>query len=304
MQVFNRWILVCFIAFSAFKSVAQPVQKLTPEIKTLLNEYYFAVEAVDQVKALEALGKLIAADSAYAPYYSARASIYLYRNDPDTLQIIRDLSMAIRLDSSNVTYYKQRATLNWKSATTESKKLALSDYQYILTQDTFYIEAYQNQFDYYLSSKPRKSRRIQKQGIKTMQTNAGNNPYTADAWYYLGRIYDINASNHKWHNYDENAYEAYCKAISLDSIKSDYRFFRGVKNYTYKQDYLACIKDMEHVLFFKNEVQAYYYKALCFQNLNQPELAVAAIEIGLLYYPENVLLLTEKVALYRMINNE
>lgn len=304
MRVFNRWILVCFIAFSTFQAGAQPIQKLTPEIKTLLNEYYFAVEAVDQEKALLALGKLIAADSGYAPYYSARASIYLYRNDPDTAQIIRDLSTAIRLDSTNVTYYKQRATLNWKAATAESKKLALSDYKFILTQDTFYIEAYQHQYDYYLPLKPGKAKRIQRSGIKTMKENVNAKPYTPDAWYYLGRMYDINAASPRKHHFDEEAYAAYCKAIALDSINSDYHFYRGIKNCTYKQDYLGCINDMEHVLFFKNEVQAYYYKALAYQQLKQPEMAVAAIEIGLLYYPENELLLKQKEQLYQIIHNE
>ena len=283
-------ISLFFLIGSLDKIAAQPVQKMTPEIKQLLNNYYFSIESADQQKALITLTALIEADSTYAPYYAARASVSIYSGFTDTAFTLNDLSQAVKYDASNITYYKQRANYNWKLATESNLHAAASDYAIILKTDTFYLEAYQNLYTFYTVvefKSGRTARKIEKSAQKALKMEVYANPFVAESYFRLGHTYLLRTSENVTKSAVNKAIAAFGKAIAIDSINTKYLFERSLLLYRFKKDYNAAISDLNKVISLKPDASAYYYKAICLKMMHKTEDALAVIEAGLKQFPND-----------------
>jgi tetratricopeptide (TPR) repeat protein len=300
------WLRCIFLSFTltllfGSKVFAQPVQKMTPEIKQLLNNYYFSIETADQQKALTTLTALIAADSTFSPYYAARASVNIYRNHSDTASIIDDLSKAIQYDTANTTYYKNRAKYLWQSGREVNLAAAVSDYYTILKVDTFYLEAYENLYTYYTTSNARSkqtARKIEKSAQNALSLEVQNNPFTAESYYRLSKTYCLRTVDNFPKRNLKKALAANTRAIALDSTVSKYRYDRAMLYYFNKKDYEAAISDLDNLIANFPSSSAYYYKASCLIKLKRTEDALAIIELGLLQFPADLSLIMLKNEIY------
>lgn len=300
------WLRCIFLSFTLMlllgsKVFAQPVQKMTPEIKELLNSYYFSIETADQQMALTALTALIAADSTFSPYYAARASVNIYRKHSDTSSIIQDLSKAIQFDSENTTYYKNRAKYLWQTGREVNMAAAASDYHTILKVDTFYLEAYENLYYYYTTSSERSkqtARKIEKSAQNALSLEVENNPFTAESYYRLSKTYCLRPLDNFPKRHLKKALAANSRAIALDSTVSKYRFDRAMLYYLNKKDYHSAISDLDYLIANYPSSSAYYFKAFCLQKLNRTEDALAIIELGLLQFPADLSLIMLKNEIY------
>ncbi len=298
--------VLVFLFCSLSKVTAQPVQKMTPEIKQLLNNYYFSIETADPQKALTALTALIAADSTYSPYYAARASVNIYRESADTALILYDLSQAVNYDVANIIYYKQRANYNWKLSTESSMRAAANDYQSILKVDTFYLEAYKNLYAYYTVvdyKSGRTARKIEKSAQKALKSEVYSNPFKAESHFRLGQTYLLRTSDNLSKSNINNAIAAYSMAISLDSLNTTYLFERALLLYRFKKDYTAAISDLSTIIELKPDGSAFYYKAMCYKMMEKFEDALAVIEAGLLKFPNDDSLKMAKNEIYFKITS-
>ena len=264
----------------------QSVQKMSPEIRTQLNAYYDALERADPEKAIQALTQLIALDPTYQHYYGARASVLENMPGISLDSVLKDLDMAVQLDSGSTKWLTHRLDIRLAAETDVFRIQAIQDMQLLSAQHALTISNYLAYIYYARLCDTTLLPHVYEQAIATAFQQLTSKPDIAANWYQLAQVY---ASIPERMDAEKQIQliAALDKAIVLDPAQPDYFVLRGDIHYQFTHNYKQASSDYATASSLSSSPRIYARWAQALLAAQQMDEAKQVVNTGLLLYPGN-----------------